>query len=350
MGTRVADRLDVVRRRTFVGRAADLEFFAHALAQDDLPFLLLHVSGPGGVGKSSLLRRFEQIAAEAGVRCWLVDARTLPAGPAAVAAALVPDDEPDGRGVLLVDTYELLRPLDDWIRTGVLPRLSADTLVVIAGQDPPTPAWRTDDGWGPLMRHLPLRNLTPSESTAYLSARAVPPSLHADAVKFTHGHPLALALALVGEVLERTGSFDPRGSPDVLGVLLERLLTAAPSPLHAQALEAAAQVRVLTEPLLAAMIPEADARAVFAWARGRPSAPIPTSRRCRLRTSSSAARVTRCSGTTGGQCRRRHWSRCSLSARSPPRRSTSPRRGATSRCWCSASRTSPKRCAPCCAT
>ena len=77
-------------------------------------------------------------------------------------------------GVLLVDTYELLAPLDDWLRDTLLPQLPARSLVVIAGRNEPATAWRTDVDWAALTRIHPLGNLDPDESRTYLTRCGVP--------------------------------------------------------------------------------------------------------------------------------------------------------------------------------
>jgi hypothetical protein len=48
---------------------------------------------------------------------------------------------------------------------------------------------------------------------------------------------------------------------------MERFLAGAPSDAHRAALEACCQVRVMSEPLLAAMLGRADTQALFAWLR-----------------------------------------------------------------------------------
>jgi hypothetical protein len=53
---RLAQRLGALRDRYFVGRAAELDLFKAALASDERPFAVLYVFGPGGVGKTVLLR------------------------------------------------------------------------------------------------------------------------------------------------------------------------------------------------------------------------------------------------------------------------------------------------------
>ena len=51
---------------------------------------------------------------------------------------------------------------------------------------------------------------------------------------------------------------------------MDRLLDVVPSAAHRAALEAAAQVRTLDEPLLAALLDEPDVYELFGWLRARP--------------------------------------------------------------------------------
>jgi hypothetical protein len=113
---------------------------------------------------------------------------------------------------------------------------------------------------------MPLHNLSPTEARTYLSRAGVPESRHDAVVAFTHGHPLSLAL--VGE-LGKHGDFDPSGSPDVLGSLLERLLSDVPGLSYRDAVYASAQVRVTDEGLLAALL-DGDVSAEFDWLRRQP--------------------------------------------------------------------------------
>ena len=64
MSTRLANRLSAARRSLFVGRVSEQELFASALSAPELPFFVLYIYGPGGVGKTTLLREFASIAAE----------------------------------------------------------------------------------------------------------------------------------------------------------------------------------------------------------------------------------------------------------------------------------------------
>jgi hypothetical protein len=233
------------------------------------------VYGPGGVGKSTLLHRLAQLASDKGMSVLLPDARDLPPTQEGVVQGLQQALEPaiasveDGeqRWVILLDTCEHFSETEaSAVRTEVLSQLPATSLIVMAARARPGLAWFTDPGWGELLTPMPLHNLSPTEARTYLSRAGVPESRHDAIVAFTHGHPLSLAL--VGE-LGKHGDFDPSGSPDVLGSLLERLLSDVPGPSYRDAVYASAQVRVTDEGLLAALL-DGDVTAEFDWLRRQP--------------------------------------------------------------------------------
>ncbi|GAA1909229.1 ATP-binding protein [Streptantibioticus ferralitis] len=263
----LGQHLRAERLRTFAGRTAELDAFRSALQAAD-SFTVFFLTGPGGVGKSTLLRRFADEAAAAGRVVVEVDGHGGEAVPAVfeadAAEALTGD-----RVVLLVDTFEAYQPIEDWLRDRFLPRLPTGSVVVLAGRQPPGVGW-VDPGWDEVLRTVVLADLSPEDAVAMLTARGVPAALHGAVVAFAKGHPLALSLA--AEMVRREGGRNTgwRPSHEVIGTLVHQLVGEVPSPEHRQALEVCAHVDSTTEGLLRAALPGADTGALFAWLRRLP--------------------------------------------------------------------------------
>jgi hypothetical protein len=272
-------RLAAARGRAFVGRISERELFRAALAEDPPPFAVLFLHGPGGVGKSALLRQLADEAEATGRIAAIVDGRATEGDPArfltTLAGALGLPDGADPESVLhagpptalLIDSYEAMAGLDTWVREIFVPGLPADALVVIAGRDPPVAAWRVDPSWHDLVRVVALRNLAPGDARALLAARGVPARDHDQIIGLAGGYPLALSL--IADVAAQTGRVpETHGQvPDVVGSLLDRFLSEAPSPVHREALQICAHARYTTEALLRSVLPEGDAEALFGWLR-----------------------------------------------------------------------------------
>ena len=290
MSFTLSDALRQNLRAGLVGRDAERAVFADALTADALPFHVVHVFGPGGVGKTTLLRAFETLANEAGVPAAFLDLRDVDATPDGVALAVEAafaratagagpsDGVVGGRRVLLLDTFEAAQDLDGWLQRVFLPSRPESLLVVVAGRNAPAPAWTADAAWTAAVRAMPLGNLTPAEAGAFLDHRDVPTAEHAGVLAFTHGYPLALAL-VAERLRQRPGTpFAPADAPDIVRTLLERFVRDVPSPRHRTAIEGAALARAVTEPLLAALLADEpggdgepatpDAHTLFGWLRG----------------------------------------------------------------------------------
>ncbi|HVE28490.1 MAG TPA: ATP-binding protein, partial [Mycobacteriales bacterium] len=192
MGPTLSAVLDDARRRGFVGRAPELRSFTAALAGTESARVLF-VHGPGGIGKSTLLDELRRRAVQAQRPALLLHGRDLGGSIEDVASAVAA--LPDGPGpVLLVDGYELLTRLDRWFREHLLPSLPADSVVVLAGREPPDAAWSADPGWRQLLRRLDLAVLPPAESVELLCRLGVPEDQRGRLAALGRGHPLTLTL------------------------------------------------------------------------------------------------------------------------------------------------------------
>jgi hypothetical protein len=271
---RLGDVLDEARRRTFVGREAELTRFDDALVgRSPRRVFLLH--GVGGIGKSTLLGQFRAHALAAGRPVALIDGREVDPSPDGVRAALA-RALPGHRGplldlhapALLVDHYEQLTATDAWLRRELLPELPADAVAVLAGRDPPDPAWLRLPGWRELGTVLRLDCLSEAESAEFLARSGVPRERHAGLVPLSRGHPLALALladaAAEGPVPESLAD-----APDLVSALLEGVVSQIPGEAHAVGLATCTVAWATTEDLLTDTVGDAAPK-VWDWLARQP--------------------------------------------------------------------------------
>ncbi|WP_086820625.1 ATP-binding protein [Allokutzneria sp. NRRL B-24872] len=252
----------LVRRQLsrFVGRDAEIGVFRQALA-GGLDHNVLFVHGPGGLGKTSLLRMMRLLAAEAGRRCYWVDARALAPVPDAVVDALAEATAHDGERapVVFIDSFERIGACGRTLRQDVLPKLADDSVVVISGRRPPDSGWRLD-GWDQVVAELPLGALTPAEAQRLLRAHGVTDDTVAERLRgWSEGSPLALTLA-AGAYLA-TGATSPR--PTTVSALFEVVTEAELDPAFHDALTVCAIAREVTVELLAHTLGEP--REAFDW-------------------------------------------------------------------------------------
>ncbi|GAA6622993.1 AAA family ATPase [Scytonema sp. NUACC26] len=280
MSSSLGARLSAERNHRFVGRVQELELFRNAITSSVLPFNILYIYGPGGIGKTSLLRQLTRIAEQRNIQFIYIEGRNLEPAPASFLSVLrsllnlQDTDSPlqilgesSDRTIVFLDTYENISALDEWLREEFLPQLSSETLVVFSGRNSPSEAWCSDPGWQALIRTLPLRNLSPEESLSYLTKRDIPIAQHSSILDFTHGYPLALSLIADVFIQEKEIFLYPETVPDIIKALLERFITEVPTPSHRLALQACAVVRLMTEALLSHMLDLSDTHEVFEWLR-----------------------------------------------------------------------------------
>jgi hypothetical protein len=271
---RLGDVLDEARRRTFVGRDAELTRFDDALfGRSPRRVFLLH--GVGGIGKTTLLGEFRARAASTGRPAVLLDGREIDPSPDGLRTALSRALEPRGPRpgevpglVVLLDHYESLAAADRWVRRELLPELPVDGIVVLAGRDAPDPAWRGMPWWRELGTILRLDGLDTAASAEFLTRVGVPEELHAALLPLGRGHPLALAL-LADAVSDGELPTELADAPDLVAALLEGVVSQVPGEAYAVGLATCAVAWSTTEDLLDLTVGR-DAPMVWDWLARQP--------------------------------------------------------------------------------
>ncbi len=252
------DEMDVLRR--LLGEGGPLVVFVHGIA---------------GIGKSALVEAFGVEARAAGATVLRLDCRSIEPTERGFLAAL--EGKTGGelttaeaaatrlgklgeRVVLVLDTYELARLLDPWLRQAFVPALSDKIRIVLSGREPPMTGWPT--ALGGLFRGLALENLDRDEAEDLLK-RAGVDDADADRIyRLARGHPLSLRLA-ASALAER-----PEVSLEAVTVKaivegLTELYLGGLDPTTRLALDAASVVRRPTLSLLAAMLPDTAPQDAF---------------------------------------------------------------------------------------
>jgi hypothetical protein len=250
-------------RELFIARGAELRRLEDMLA-DRVPTRVVHVVGPGGIGKSALLREAARRAAERGVATVWVDGRDVPPFPAEIEHALAPVREAEAATFVVFDSYELIASLDGYLREQLIPELPAATVVAIASRTKPAPGW-FEHGWEQVVATLRLDRLAPADAEAMLAAHGVDDPRTVSAVtRHAHGSPLALSVA--AQAWATGASDDPVGAS--LAEIAERLVGREVDPEHRRVLAVAALARVTTPELLAAVLADDHPQDSFKWLAG----------------------------------------------------------------------------------
>jgi len=258
----LAARLEDRDRRRFTGRQAEMAFLEQCLDAADPPASVVHICGPGGIGKSSLLREVARRARDRGRTVVALDGRELGPAPGALEDALR-EAANHRRPVVLLDSYEQMTALDPHLRHDLLPAMPAESLVVMAGRGAPDPGWFTG-GWESVTARLDLGAMPPDEASRLLAAHGVSDERVPAIIEWAAGSPLALALA--ADAAASDAGWNAARSPDrpdILRALLARLVETELQDVRPSALSIAVVARSTTPELLRALLPEEDAEASY---------------------------------------------------------------------------------------
>jgi hypothetical protein len=263
-----------------VGRDQERSILHHVLDEDGPMVVFVH--GIGGVGKSTLVEAFAGEARARGAIVLLFDGGAIEptwrgfieAISTAIGGDLSTVEEVASRlaslserVVLVLDRYEVLRPLDLWLQQSFVPALSDGIRVVIAGREGPMIGWST--AFGRLFRTLPLGNLPHDDAETLLRQEGVGGDDLDRIHRLARGHPLSLRLAASALVAEPAGDHDARTITAIVEELTE-LYLAQLDPLTRRALDASSVVRRPTLSLIGAMLPDTAPRDAFERLRALP--------------------------------------------------------------------------------
>ncbi len=149
------------------GRDNEMDVLRRLLAEDGP--LVVFVHGIAGIGKSALVEAFGVEARASGATVLRLDCRSIEPTERGFLAALEGKTggelttadaaasrlgELGERVMLVLDTYELARLLDPWLRQAFVPTMPDNIRIVLSGREPPMTGWPS--ALGGLFRGLPL--------------------------------------------------------------------------------------------------------------------------------------------------------------------------------------------------
>lgn len=266
------------RAAAVVGRHAERSVLL-GLAERDRP-LVVAVHGIAGIGKSALLAAFADDAHAHGAAVVSLDCGGIeptergflaaldraigalraprPAGAepiVTVAGAAAALGGLGDRVVLVLDTYEQFRLLDTWLRQELVPALHDNTRLALAGREPPVSAWISD--FGDLLATVPLANLAAADAGALLRREGLSDADADRVTRVTHGHPLALRLA-VSTRGARPDLTVPDAAIATVVSELARVYLFGQDPATRAVLDAVCALRRPTLSLLGALLPDVE--------------------------------------------------------------------------------------------
>jgi hypothetical protein len=258
----LATRLENRDRDRFTGRHAEVAFLDRCLTSDDPPASVVHICGPGGIGKSTLLREVARRARDRGRAVVRLDGRELGPDPTILEAALRGATD-EASPVILLDSYEQMAALDSWLRRELLLVLPDEALVITAGRHAPDPGWFAG-GWESVTARIDLGAMAPDEARKLLAAYGVADARVPAIIEWAAGFPLALALAADAASTDADwNAIRSPERPDILRALLHRLVETELQDIRPSALGIAVVARSTTPELLAAVLPGEDAAAAY---------------------------------------------------------------------------------------
>ena len=280
---KMKDLLTQQAMENFIGRTEEMEFLLQVLKQESPVVAQIH--GIGGIGKSILLEVFAEEARKRGATVVRLDCRSIEPTEkgflhrldAAIGGDHTTPEDAAGRlgqlgerVVLALDTYEVFRLMDTWLRQVFVPALGKNVRVFLFGREPPVSSWLVAPGWQGLFESIRLESLTDKEAIELLLRFSVKEDVARSINHFAHGHPLALKLAAVALKERPSLNLEEIVTQHVVEELIRLFISDVQDPLTREILDAASVIRRTTRSLLYAMLPHAAPQDAFERLRAFP--------------------------------------------------------------------------------
>lgn len=257
------------------GRDREIAGLLETLQEDGPRIAFVH--GIAGVGKSTLLTSFATAARTQGATVIHLDGREMePTEPGFLgelgrALGVTPTTdavrrrlaELAERVVIVLDTFEVLRLLDTWMRSTLLRALPSNTRLVMGGRAEPATPWFAEERF----RALALGTLAPHDAEEVLMRAGMPADEATRINRVVRGYPLGLAIATTTRDLDLDIA---EAAVQRVTDELTRAYLADVDPSTRQVLDAASVVRRVTLPLLAAMLPNSAPQDAYERLRALP--------------------------------------------------------------------------------
>ena len=270
---------DILAQRAlenFVGRTGEMKSLLKCL-EEEYP-LVMHIHGIGGVGKSALVQAFSARAKEQGATVVILDSPLIEPTERGFLQELgnaIGLENPtfeeavdeleilDSRVFLVIETYELFRLMDTWLRQVFVPALSENVRIILVGREPPTPSWLTAPEWQGLFSSIALGPLNREEALKLLMRAGVSEKNSQRINRFAKGHPLTLKLAASAALERPSLDLQDMDEHKIIQELSRLFLIDVADQATREALEAASVARRITQSLLGAMLPDSPTEEIF---------------------------------------------------------------------------------------
>ncbi len=283
------DMLGEMEGKYIVGRDAELDLLISLLSDSSPAKRLIHLYGTAGIGKSFLLDECARRARARHMLVFTLDGEHISAMPDALCSQLLHSMQPFGSGhaeadnefercvrvlnelaarqqvALMIDSYEQLQEVDQWMRDYLLKRLDSRIRIVISGRNLLGERWFLSPAWRSLIVRIPLAEISYEAVAQYAAySQLEDHELLLSLWRLSKGHPLTMSLGafLLQQAHER-GSDLQLGQHDSLSYIVEQWQREVPGERLRQLIEAASIIRHFNQDSLSFVAGEAVEAADF---------------------------------------------------------------------------------------